>query len=56
MKKYRIIPALLAVVLVAALGFFLLREAPETGVPFPPEEGITLALATDLHYLSLIHI
>ena len=52
MKKYRIIPALLAVVLVAALGFFLLREAPETGVPFPPEEGITLALATDLHYLA----
>lgn len=51
MKRTRIILALLAVVLVA-LGFLLLREKPETGAPFPLEEGIKLAVATDLHYLA----
>lgn len=39
MKRTRVILALLAVVLVAALGFLLLREKPETGVPFPLDEG-----------------
>lgn len=52
MKKYRVLPALLALVLVAALGFLLLWEKPETGAPFPLEEGVTLAVATDLHYLA----
>ena len=52
MKRTRVILALLAVVLVAALGFLLLREKPETGVPFPLDEGIKLAIATDLHYLT----
>ena len=52
MKRTRVILALLAVVLVAALGFLLLREKPEAGAPFPPEEGIKLAIATDLHYLA----
>lgn len=52
MKRTRVILVLLAVVLIAALGFFLLREKPETDAPFPPEEGIKLAIATDLHYLA----
>ena len=52
MKRTRVILALLAVVLVAALGFFLLREKPETDAPFPLDEGIKLAIATDLHYLA----
>ena len=52
MKRTRVILALLAVVLVAALGFFLLREKPKTGAPFPLDEGIKLAIATDLHYLT----
>ena len=52
MKKYRLLLALLAVVLVIALGFLLLREKPEAGAPFPLDEGIKLAVATDLHYLA----
>lgn len=52
MKRTRVILALLAVVLVAALGFLLLREKPEAGAPFPLDEGIKLAIATDLHYLA----
>ena len=52
MKKYRLLLALLAVVLVIALGFLLLGEKPEAGAPFPLDEGIKLAVATDLHYLA----
>ena len=50
MKKFRIPLALLAVVFV--LGFTLTREKTGTDTLLPPEEGITLAVATDLHYLS----
>lgn len=52
MKKFRIPLALLAVVLVFVLGFTLTREKTGTDTLLPPEEGITLAVATDLHYLS----
>ena len=50
MKKFRIPLGLLAVVFV--LGFTLTREKTGTDTLLPPEEGITLAVATDLHYLS----
>ena len=52
MKKFRIPLALLAVVFVFVLGFTLTREKTGTDTLLPPEEGITLAVATDLHYLS----
>ena len=52
MKKFRIPLALLAVVFVFVLGFTLTREKTGADTLLPPEEGITLAVATDLHYLS----
>ena len=52
MKKFRIPLALLAVVFVFVLGFTLTRRKTGTDTLLPPEEGITLAVATDLHYLS----
>ena len=52
MKKTRVIFALLAVVLAAALGLVLAQGNAEPEAPFLPEEGIRLAVATDLHYLA----
>ena len=52
MKKYRVFLALLAVVLAAALGLVLAQGNAEPEAPFLPEEGIRLAVATDLHYLA----
>ena len=52
MKKFRIPLALLAVVFIFVLGFTLTREKTGADTLLPPEEGITLAVATDLHYLS----